>query len=282
MPSAAADSPCLVQIYGPSLGKKFPLLDSETTIGREEGCGIVLELDTVSRSHCSLLLKDGAVVLRDNGSTNGSWLNGAEIEAETTLRSGDLLKIGGVIFKFLSGGELGTIEAQYHEEIYRLTIVDGLTQLFNKRYLLDFIERELARSARHERVMSLAMFDIDHFKAINDARGHSAGDFVIRELSAILKNRIRREECLARYGGEEFVAVLPETELTKAAYFADMLRKLVEKQQFVYDGKAIAVTFSAGVAQFSKEHRSAQAFIDAADARLYEAKRRGRNQVVAS
>ena len=271
---------CLVQIYGPMLGKKFILEAEETHIGRGEGCEIVLELDNVSRRHCSLILREGGVFLRDNGSTNGTYLNNVEVRGETALRSGDLVKVGSAIFKFLFGGELGSIEAQYHEEIYRLTIIDGLTQVYNKRYLLEFLDREMARCLRHERDLSLVLFDIDHFKTINDTFGHLAGDYVLRELAQALKSRIRKEECFARYGGEEFALVLPETGHENTVFLADKLRKIVEQHPFVFEGKRIAVTFSAGVADLEPAHDSALAFIKSADARLYDAKHRGRNQVV--
>ncbi len=279
-PAAGSDEACLVQIYGPMLGKKFVLEKEETTIGRGETCEIVLELDNVSRRHCSLLLRSDGVVLRDNGSTNGTYLNNVEVRGETPLRSGDLIKVGSAIFKFLFGGELGSIEAQYHEEIYRLTIVDGLTQVYNKRYLLEFLEREMARCSRHGRALSLVLFDIDHFKKVNDTFGHLAGDYVLRELAAALKSRIRKEECFARYGGEEFCLVLPETGHQNTVFLADKLRKIIEAHHFVFEGKRMPVTFSAGVADLEPAHDSPLAFIKTADARLYEAKHRGRNQVV--
>ena len=271
---------CLVQIYGPMLGKKFVLESEETNIGRGEGCEIVLELDNVSRRHCSLLLRADGVFLRDNGSTNGTYLNNVEVRGETPLRSGDLIKVGSAIFKFLFGGELGSIEAQYHEEIYRLTIIDGLTQVYNKRYLLEFLEREMARCLRHGRDLSIVLFDIDHFKNINDTFGHLAGDYVLRELAQALKSRIRKEECFARYGGEEFALVLPETGHQNTVFLADKLRKIIEQHPFVFEGKRMPVTFSAGVADLEAAHDSALSFIKAADARLYDAKHRGRNQVV--
>ena len=93
-----------------------------------------------------------------------------------------------------------------------MTIVDALTGAHNKRYFLEFLEREIARCARYRRPLSLLMFDIDHFKAINDKHGHLTGDYVLREMSRRLLGRVRREELLARYGGEEFAAVLPETD----------------------------------------------------------------------
>src|SRR5205814_7209901 len=114
---------------------------------------------------------------------------------------------------------------------------DGLTQVYNKRYLLEFLDREMARCLRHGRELSLALVDIDHFKKINDNFGHLAGDYVLRELAACLKTRIRKEECLARYGGEEFVLVLPETGRANTLQLAEKLRKLVEQHHFVSEGK---------------------------------------------
>ncbi len=275
-----SDEACLVEIYGPTLGRKFTLAAAETTIGRGESCEIVLELENVSRKHCSFLLKSEGVFLRDDGSTNGTYLNNVEVRGVTPLRSGDLVKVGGAIFKFLFGGELGSIEAQYHEEIYRLTIIDGLTQVHNKRYLLEFLEREMARAQRHQRSLSLVLFDIDHFKKINDTYGHLAGDYVLREMASALKSRIRKEECFARYGGEEFALVLPETGHENTVFLADKLRKIIEQHQFVFEGKRIGVTFSAGVADHKPAQDSALAFIKEADSRLYEAKRQGRNRVI--
>ena len=101
------------------------------------------------------------------------------------LRDGDLIKIGRTIFKFLTGGN---IENAYHEEIYRLTTVDGLTQIFNKRYFLDTLEREIARAHRYRRPLSLVMFDIDHFKKVNDSFGHLAGDYVLKHLAQTVRD----------------------------------------------------------------------------------------------
>lgn len=277
---ATSEEACLVQIYGPSLGKKYVLeKGSETTVGRGEQTTIVLELDNVSRRHCTVVARPDGCWLRDDGSTNGTYLNNVEVRAESLLRSGDLIKIGGAIFKFLYGGELGSIEAQYHEEIYRLTIIDGLTQIFNKRYLLEFLDREMARCGRHGRPLSLLLLDVDHFKKINDGFGHLAGDYVLRELAQQVKTRIRREECFARYGGEEFVLVLPETGHDNTVYLAEKLRKMVEGHRFSFEGKEIKVTFSGGVADMQPEHQNPLAFLNAADARLYEAKRAGRNRI---
>ena len=277
--NAGNDEACLVQIYGPRLGKKFVLDREEISIGRGEACEIVLELDNVSRRHCTILNRRDGVLLKDLGSTNGTYLNNKEVRGETPLRTGDLVKVGSSIFKFLFGGELGSIEAQYHEEIYRLTIIDGLTQVFNKRYLLEFLDREMARCHRHQRPISLLLFDLDHFKVINDSFGHLAGDYVLRDMAATLKPRIRREECFARYGGEEFALVLPESNLETATVVGEKLRKLIETHEFLFEAKQIAVTMSGGVAEMNKEHTDPLTFLKAADEKLYAAKRAGRNRV---
>jgi diguanylate cyclase (GGDEF)-like protein len=149
----------------------------------------------------------------------------------------------------------------------------------NKRYLLEFLEREMARCARHERTMSLVLLDIDHFKQVNDQFGHLAGDAVLRELAGLLKARMRKEECLARYGGEEFALVLPETNRDNAILLAGRLRRLTQMHRFLFEGKRMPVTFSAGVAELRAGPLSPLEFLKLADERLYEAKHKGRNQV---
>src|SRR5262245_27295395 len=115
---------CLVQIHGPGLGKRYVLEREELTIGRDpRNNSVVVDLDNVSRRHARVSLRDGLHVVSDLGSTNGTWLNDREVREATPLRSGDKVQVGGSIFKFLCGGD---VESLYHEEIYRLTIVDGL------------------------------------------------------------------------------------------------------------------------------------------------------------
>src|SRR4029079_13073192 len=143
-----------------------------------------------------------------------------------------LLKIGNAIFKFLIGSN---IESAYHEEIYRMTIIDGLTQTYNKRYFLETLDREIPRCTRHQRSLSLLMFDIDHFKKINDAHGHLTGDFVLREMARRIRSRVRKEEVFARYGGEEFALVLPETAREQAVKVAEDLRRLVASEAFEFE-----------------------------------------------
>ena len=276
----SATESCLVQIYGPELGKRYVLDEDELTIGRDVKNQIVLDKDNVSRRHACIRLRAGKFYVEDLGSTNGTYLNEEEVVQEMQLRSGDMVQVGSTIFKFLSGGNASAVESLYHEEIYRMTIVDGLTQVHNKRYFLEFLEREMGRCHRYGRALSLMMFDIAHFKNINDTHGHLAGDYVLRELGSTIRPRVRREECFARYGGEEFAVVMPEAGPDNARKFAEKVRKLIEDKPFTFEEKHIPVTVSIGVADMTREMTEPLQFIKVADANLYKAKKTGRNRVV--
>ncbi len=265
----------LIEIYGPSLGKNHPVAKDVMTIGREATNSIQIDHENVSRTHCKLERISPAIYIEDLNSTNGTYLNDVPIKRER-LRHGDLIKVGGVVFKFISGGN---VEGLYHEEIYRMTITDGLTQVSNKRHLVDFLEREIARTIRFGRPLSVIMLDLDHFKKINDTYGHLAGDFILKEICDILNKLVRREELLARYGGEEFVIALPETALSTACTIAEKARRMVERHEFTFAGTEIRVTISLGCAELSPMAADPNNFLRAADERLYEAKRAGRNRV---
>jgi diguanylate cyclase (GGDEF)-like protein len=278
-PDDSTSNDCLVVIYTAEpglLGKRFVLDKSPTRVGRGADSQIVLEGDSVSRRHAHLERRAGAWYVVDDGSTNGTYVNEEQIAREQLLVNGDRIKIGPSILKFLSGADA---EAKYHEEIYRMTIVDGLTQIHNKRALFEALEKELMRARRYERDLSLLMFDIDFFKRINDQYGHLAGDHVLRELARIVQERIRREEVFARYGGEEFVILLPETPLPGAAALAESLRARVANHAFVFQGERIPVTVSIGTALLGENDKVAADLIQRADEKLYEAKRGGRNRV---
>jgi two-component system, cell cycle response regulator len=193
------------------------------------------------------------------------------------LKDGDYLRVGNCIYRFLAGGN---VEAEYHEEIYRLTIIDALTDIHNKRYLLEFLDRELSRSARYARPRALVLFDVDRFKTVNEEMGHLGGDFTLRELAACVKGSIRKEELFARYGGEEFVIVLPETTQENGTLVAERLRQLIERHLFQYEGKAYPVTISLGVAATTGDQAlTPHDLIRVADEKLYQAKNAGRNRV---
>ena len=266
---------CLVVIYGNDLGRKHSLESASVTLGRSNKCDIQIDQESVSRAHSKITNAGRSVKIRDLGSTNGTYVNDELVE-ERTLVDGDFIKIGRTIFKFLSGGN---IERAYHEEIYRLTTVDGLTQIFNKRYFAEALDREIARASRYRRELSLVMFDLDHFKEVNDTHGHLAGDSVLKTLAHTIKTRIRTEDIFARYGGEEFAIILPEIDGHNAHQFAEKIRRIVETTEFRFEGTKIPVTISMGVATLDLEEPAAAALIKRSDERLYEAKSAGRNCV---
>jgi diguanylate cyclase (GGDEF)-like protein len=279
LPRACREA-CLVHIYptGPAMGRRYTLSSSATMlIGRGGDCAIHIDDHSVSRKHARVdPLPDGYHAV-DLASTNGTYVNDLPIERQL-LADGDYLRVGNCIYRFLAGGN---IEADYHEEIYRLAIIDGLTEIPNKRCLNEFLSRELARAQRHSRSLSLVMFDVDRFKTVNDEMGHLCGDHVLREMTGRLRAVIRAEELLARYGGEEFCVVLPECTRDEAVTVAERLRQLVESQPFHFDGSEVKITISLGVAcTEGGELITPPQLLERADVKLYEAKRTGRNKVV--
>ncbi len=269
----------LVTIQGTGLGEKFTLRPGATTIGRDPSSDIVMAEHGISREHCCVEGRDGAFFVTDRGSTNGTYLNDAALPLgdERPLAPGDVINLGGVAFKVLDGTN---IEARYHDELYRTAIVDRLTELYNRRYLDEFLEREMARASRYERALALLLVDVDHFKQVNDRYGHLAGDVVLREVATTLRQQLRRETCCARYGGEEFAIVLPETDPEQARIVAERVRLAVEHLTCGHKGDSIPVTVSIGVANLEPEMDRIEPFFEAADRQLYQAKNGGRNQVV--
>lgn len=161
---------------------------------------------------------------------------------------------------------------------------DYLTGLYNRRYLVDFLEQEIHRVERYEECFSLLMFDIDFFKQVNDTYGHQKGDLVLQAVSDKVTGIKRITDLLARYGGEEFVMVMPRTGLREAALFAERLRKTIEEMVCLIDGHIIRITISAGVAACGPKWKdmTISGVLDRADRALYEAKKYGRNRVVST
>lgn len=155
---------------------------------------------------------------------------------------------------------------------------DFLTKLYNKRALDDFMSVKEAEFERYGHNFSIIMFDIDHFKAVNDTYGHDAGDAVLFAFAKILKNEARAVDVVGRFGGEEFMALLSETDTAGGAIFAEKVRKHVELAKFMYKNERIAVTVSSGVSE-RKVHASLSATVKSADEYLYSAKKEGRNRV---
>ena len=168
-------------------------------------------------------------------------------------------------------------------ELQRLTQIDPLTEVANRRHLSERLDEEYLRARRYERPMSLGMLDIDYFKKLNDNYGHPAGDHALIEVAKIIKFTVRRHDFVARYGGEEFVMLLPETPADRALLAFERVRSNIEAAEIMYEGKRLPVTVSLGVASCPHQLLTkGQDLIMLADTALYDAKRSGRNRVVAA
>jgi diguanylate cyclase (GGDEF)-like protein len=274
-PAPARDA-CIVVIYGTELGKRLELGAAPFEIGRSSNNDLFIDQESVSRHHARITYTEGKYSLADLGSTNGTFINDESVR-ERPLNDGDQVRIGRSILKFMTGEN---VEVHYHEEIYRLMTVDGLTQIFNRRYFNEALEREVNRAKRYDRALSLLTFDIDHFKKVNDTYGHLAGDSMLRIIAAAVKSRLRREDIFARTGGEEFAVLLPEVPIDGARITAEKVRAVVEATPVKHDQDTLRCTVSVGVAALSRDDASPEDLYKRTDERLYEAKQAGRNRVV--
>ncbi|MCA9546388.1 MAG: GGDEF domain-containing protein [Myxococcales bacterium] len=271
------DVAMLVLIRGPRLGLKVDLQGrQELVLGRDKNCHVALETDSASRRHCKFVRLLDQWYVEDLGSTNGTYVSGRRISSRVPVSNGELIQVGSAILKFMA---VSDVEAAWYEEIHRVAIYDGLTQIHNRRYFEEFLDREVARAQRHQRPLALLIFDIDHFKQINDSLGHLAGDAALRLMAGVVNRRIRREELFARYAGDEFVVVLPEADLVQGEHFGRQLCQLVAESELTFQGHRLPVTVSVGVAALDNGMHGAQSLMQAADSALYRAKEAGRNRV---
>jgi len=175
--------------------------------------------------------------------------------------------------------DFATVAAE-RERLEELAATDALTGCYNRRALIDVLERELDRARRYNLVLALLMVDLDHFKSVNDTRGHLVGDTVLRQLGELLGREVRSVDAVARYGGEEFVIVLPETAAHGAMIFAERMRQRIQQYPFGDAAQPLRVTVSIGVASFpDSKATTPETFLALADSALYRAKADGRNLV---
>ena len=171
-----------------------------------------------------------------------------------------------------------TESAANEQRLVEMTSKDALTGVYNRRYLETRIREEFGRHRRYSRRLTLVMFDIDHFKMVNDSHGHPCGDFILQSVAGAIANRIRLTDCLARYGGEEFSCLLQETDLPSGMLLAERFRRQVEEMDHDFKGTLVKVTISLGVSEL-KEEDTLEQFVKRADEAMYRAKTGGRNRV---
>jgi diguanylate cyclase (GGDEF)-like protein len=179
--------------------------------------------------------------------------------------------------------ELAAINGKLIEknrELERLSITDSLTGLFNRKYFMDVLSNEVARSRRDNRPFAVMMIDTDHFKKYNDTFGHQAGDDLLKKIGKIFKQSLRSVDCASRYGGDEFIILLPAIEKEDAFEIAERIRGLVNAETPYGDAGRVAVSVSIGIAAFPENGNTPEAIVAGADSALYHCKRNGRNRVV--
>jgi two-component system cell cycle response regulator len=279
-PDAAAKLvPCLLFLSGAEVGRVVPIAfdGGRVTIGRDADDDITLDSPEVSRRHATLSLERGKLVLVDEGSLNGTFVNEDPIQRQV-LAHGDCIRFGPLARVKLTLRDVQEIELS--NRLYDLAHSDCLTGVANKRAFLRNLEAECAVAQRHKTALSLAILDLDHFKAINDRLGHMAGDEILREVGARLRGTIRIEDLLARFGGEEFVVLSRDTEPEGALALAVRIQRAIGETPFVVEGEEVTVTVSIGVTSQRRgqaSYLSPAELLRVADARLYRAKHAGRN-----
>jgi len=184
-------------------------------------------------------------------------------------------------FDIPEGNKLDVIKKinfMYSQTRY-LSVTDPLTGLYNRRHFEDNLEREFLRASRYKNNLSFAIIDVDFFKKVNDTYGHSAGDYILKEVAYLILQGFRKTDMVFRYGGEEFAVIITETPVETAVIPLERLRKSIEEYPFNYDGQNIKVTISIGVSEINEKTQTVHQLFEAADKALYKAKENGRNQI---
>lgn len=275
-------APCLVFIRGGIPGKVVELkLSIPCVIGRSSDCHLRIDEPTVSGKHASIYKQRGKLYIQDLDSTNGTLVAGKKISEAALIAGGELVNFGEVLVKFLLHG---SAEHDYHQKLYDSVYRDGLTQVRNRRFLDENINDILQLNEQTSSKLSFIMFDIDHFKKINDVYGHIVGDRILKQTCSLLERLLRKEDILIRYGGEEFIIVMPNTGPKYAEKIVNRILTVYRRFNFKKEGSGPEkVTLSAGIsfidyANTIYTETDATNFISAADKALYQAKRLGRNR----
>lgn len=268
----------VVVLSGDRMGEMFPLKETDkTTIGRGLQTDIRINDEGISRTHAIVDGEDGTYYLSDAGSTNGTYANGNKVD-RYPLKEGDKIQIGASsVLKFTFHDD---VDEDFQRNLYESALRDRLTGIFNRGYFNNRLESDVAFALRHGKPLSLVMFDIDHFKNINDTLGHPAGDAMLKALAERVQGTTRSEDIYARYGGEEFALICRDVDALRAAKAAYRILDTVSSTPFELDDARLELTVSLGVADLGMlVEPTAEALVEAADAALYVAKRNGRNRV---
>lgn len=274
-----AHEPMFLVCRGVQRGRPIPIREGVWTLGRGPVCDLSLQGRGISRTHLRVeSLPEHGVIISDANSTNGVFVNGARVRHQV-LHDGDTLQIGPeTVLRFMYAP---ACETALRVRQYERSIVDELTGVHNRRYLMESLEHELAFALRHEQPLCLMLVDIDHFKLVNDCCGHQAGDSVLKQVAERIADTLRVEDVFARLGGEEFAIITRGLQAGASREVADRVRTLVAASGFPWQDDMIACTISIGATMLRPtEALDASVLLKRTDDNLYRAKSGGRNRVV--
>ena len=280
-PVAVRDRGTFTVVSGPSAGAIYSLVAAENVIGRGKECAIRIIDAGISRRHARVMRQaPGQYAVEDLGSSNGTFVNGMRVEGQKPLGEGDRLGVGPSIelrFGFTDEAEEGALR-----RLYESSVLDALTGAYNRKHFEERLAAEVAYARRHNTPLCLLMFDLDHFKRVNDTYGHLGGDHVLRTVGTLVKRTLRVEDVFARYGGEEFAIIARGIDVAKGYLFAERVRITMETAKIEFNGLLVPISVSLGVASLAccGEAAKSEDMIGKADERLYAAKGNGRNRTV--
>ena len=277
---ARRDCHLLTRVRGNNMGQVITLTQAVCTIGRHSESQIWIRDDGVSRRHARIFPEGAGFVLEDLGSANGTFVEGRLI-ARHALKDGELIQLGPIAaFRYSVTDE---DQEALLRRLYATSVTDSLTGANNREHFDTQLEIELSYRRRHDTHLSIVLFDLDHFKKINDTHGHPGGDAVLKAVANAARTQLRTEDVFARYGGEEFAIILRGIDINGALAMAERLRVKIEGLRIEHEGREIRVTLSGGCAAASEiDAVSHTALLGLADRRLYAAKHAGRNRIFAT
>ncbi|MCA9592746.1 MAG: diguanylate cyclase [Myxococcales bacterium] len=269
----------LVRMDSTHVGRVLTLEQEEYRLGRHPTCTVVFADDGVSRRHARIVRDGDGYLLEDLGSANGTFVAGERVERHR-LADGDVFQLGpNVMFRYTF---TDASQERMLNKLYEASVRDALTGAYNREHFEERLKMEVAYATRHHTLVALVMFDLDHFKKVNDSFGHPTGDRVLIDVAARVAQGLRTEDVFCRYGGEEFAIILRGIDLEGARAVAERVRERVAATPVQHGDTLVSVTLSAGCAALACcEKPTTVTLVAIADRRLYQAKRSGRNRVVA-
>jgi two-component system, cell cycle response regulator len=254
------------------------MLENEIVIGRGRDVEMHYDDKGLSRRHARVFREGDRFFVEDLGSSNGTYVDGERITREELKDGTRIVLSQSVVLRF---NLVDDVEERVTKQLFEASTRDALMGIYNRRYFDERLAAEVSFAHRHKGLLGLLLFDIDHFKRINDTHGHLAGDAVLQAVAKKLTALIRTEDVLARYGGEEIAIIARGVPLDGLVVLADRLRRAVHDTVTAYENLPLRVSVSIGVATISEcdAHATGDLLVALADERLYKAKHAGRNQV---